>query len=57
MGVASLAIYLMHTYVVTAMKVVIIRSGVSEVFIVVIATWITGMIIPYIIWIISNRVR
>lgn len=56
-GMASLVIYLTHTYVVTAMKVVIIRLGFSNVFIAVIATWMTGMVIPYIIWITSNRVR
>lgn len=56
-GVASLVIYLTHTYVVTAMKVVIIRIGFSNGFIAVISTWIVGMVIPYIIWKVSNRVR
>ena len=56
-GRQSLVIYLLHTYLVTAIKAVIIRTGFGNFFIAALAAWIIPLVITYVIAVIADKVK
>ena len=57
LGTASLVIYLLHTYIVTALKVLIIRTGILNGISAVLLTWAIAAIISWTAYAVSCRVR
>lgn len=56
-GKASMVIYLLHTYIVTAVKVAVIRSGFGSAVMAITGTWLIAVLTTCVIWYISNKVR
>lgn len=57
LGTGSLVIYLVHTYFVTAIKVLVIRSGFQQGALAAAGTWIVSMALSFLIYLLSRRVR
>ena len=55
LGLASLVIYLSHTYIVTAIKYIVVYFAFKHPIFVVLFTWIIGTGISYFIYILSKR--
>ena len=56
LGAASLVIYLLHTYIVTALKVLIIRTGILNGISAVLLTWTAAALVSWAAYAISRRV-
>lgn len=57
LGKASLIIYLIHTYVVTAIKVAVKRCEFENAFIAVLCAWCIAVAMPYFLFLLSRKVR
>ena len=57
LGKASLVIYLLHTYLVTIIKNIVIKSGFDLVIVAIIGSWLVATFVTYLIWILSCRIE
>ena len=50
-------IYLLHTYLVTAIKVLVIRTQYENATISIVVTFVIGLLVPYLVYVCSKRVK
>lgn len=57
LGQASLVIYLLHTYIVTAIKVFVTRMGFQGILFWIPVTVVVAIAIPYVIFVLSKKIK